>query len=187
MTARFTCHPTPLAGLMVIERHPITDERGSFERLYCAEELAATNIDMPIVQVNRSVTKRKGAVRGMHFQYAPYAETKLISCLAGKVFDVAVDLRRGSSTFLRWHAEELSNDNHKSLLIPAGVAHGFQALVENCELLYFHSAAYAAKAEGGIQPTDLRLGIAWPLPIADISVRDRGHPALTDAFEGFVP
>jgi dTDP-4-dehydrorhamnose 3,5-epimerase len=187
MTARFTCHPTPLAGLMVIERHPITDERGSFERLYCTEELASANIPLSVAQANRSVTARKGALRGMHFQYPPHAEAKLVSCLAGKVFDVAVDLRRGSSTFLRWHAEELANDNHKSLLIPAGFAHGFQALVDNCELLYFHSAAYAAKSEGGIQPTDLRLGIAWPLPIADVSARDLGHPALTDAFEGLVP
>lgn len=187
MTAHLTCHPTPLAGLLVIERHPIADERGLFERLYCAEELTAANIHMPIVQANRSVTARKGAVRGMHFQHPPHADVKLVSCLAGKIFDVAVDLRRGSPTFLRWHAVELSNDNHKSMLIPAGFAHGFQTLSDDCELLYFHSAAYAAKAEGGIQPTDSRLGIAWPLPVADISTRDRLHPALTAAFEGIAP
>lgn len=187
MTARLTCHPTPLAGLTVIERRPIADERGLFERLYCAEDLAAANIPMSVVQANRSVTARKGSVRGMHFQYPPHAEIKLISCLAGRVFDVAVDLRRGSPTFLRWHAEELSNDNHKSMLVPAGFAHGFQALTDGCELLYFHSAAYAAEAEGGIQPTDSRLGIVWPLPIAGVSARDRNHPALTDVFDGIAP
>jgi dTDP-4-dehydrorhamnose 3,5-epimerase len=187
MTARLACHPTPLAGLMVIERHPIADERGSFERLYCAEELAAANIQLPIAQANRSMTSRKGAVRGMHFQHPPHGETKLVACLAGKVFDVAVDLRHGSPTFLRWYAVELSNDNHKSMLIPAGFAHGFQTLADHCELLYFHSAAYAAEAEAGIQPMDTRLGIAWPLPITEMSARDRGHPALTDAFGGIAP
>jgi dTDP-4-dehydrorhamnose 3,5-epimerase len=186
MSTRFTFHPTPLAGLIVIERHPIADERGLFERLFCIDELAAMNIQMPILQANRSVTAGKGTVRGMHFQYPPHAESKLITCLAGRVFDVAVDLRRGSSTFLRWHAEELSNDNHKSILIPAGFAHGLQTLEAGCELLYFHSVAYAAAAEGGIQPTDPRLGIAWPLPIADMSVRDRSHPALTGGFDGIV-
>jgi dTDP-4-dehydrorhamnose 3,5-epimerase len=184
MTGRLTFAPTPLAGLMVIQRHPIGDERGLFERLFCTDELAAHNIDMPIRQANRTVTTRQGTVRGVHFQHPPHAETKIVSCLAGKVFDVAVDLRSNSPTFLRWHAEELSRDNHKSLLIPGGVAHGLQTLTSDCELLYFHSAAYVADAEGGLHPTDPRIAIAWPLPIADMSQRDRNHPALTDDFKG---
>lgn len=184
MTGRFTFHPTPLAGLVVIQRKSIADARGLFERLFCLEELAAANIQMPIVQANRSVTARKGTVRGMHFQYPPHAESKLISCISGKVFDVAVDLRRSSPTFLHWHAEELSAENHKSIFVPAGFAHGLQTLAGDSELLYLHSAAYAADAEGGFQPTDPRLGIAWPLAIAEISTRDRHHPVLTDAFNG---
>ena len=114
MTSRFTFHPTPFAGLMVVQRNPIADERGFLERLFCANEFAAGKIQMPIVQANRTVTARKGTVRGMHFQYPPHAETKLVSCLAGKVFDVAVDLRQGSPTFLRWHAEELSAEITKA-------------------------------------------------------------------------
>lgn len=184
MTARINIFPTALAGLMVIERKPVVDQRGSFERLFCANELATVNIVVPVVQANRTVTTRKGTVRGMHFQYPPHTETKIVSCLAGKVFDVAVDLRRGSPSFLRWHAEELSADNHRSLLIPAGFAHGLQTLAEDCELLYFHSAAYAAGAEGGLQPSDPRIGIAWPLPITEMSQRDRGHSFLANGFEG---
>jgi dTDP-4-dehydrorhamnose 3,5-epimerase len=187
MTPRLTFHPTPLAGLMLIQRKPIADERGIFERLFCADEFAAEKIQMSVVQANRTVTARKGTVRGMHFQHPPHAETKLVSCLAGKVFDVAVDLRRGSPTFLRWHAEELSADNYRSLLIPAGFAHGLQTLEDSCELLYFHSAAYAADAEAGIQPTDPRVGITWPLPIAEMSTRDRSHPVVASAFEGLTP
>lgn len=184
MTPRVNFHPTPLAGLVVIERMPIADERGALERLFCANEFAVEKIPLSIVQANCTVTTRKGTVRGMHFQHPPHAETKLVSCLAGKVFDVAIDLRRGSPTFLRWHGEELSAGNYKSLLIPAGFAHGLQTLEDQCELLYFHSAAYAADAEGGIHPCEPRIGVAWPLPIAELSARDRGHPALADDFKG---
>ena len=182
--SRLTFHPTPLAGLVVVERMPITDERGCLERLFCANEFAAQKVRLPVVQANRTVTACKGTVRGMHFQYPPHTDAKLVSCLAGKIFDVAVDLRRGSPTFLRWHAEELSSENHKSLLIPAGFAHGLQTLEDDCELLYFHGAAYAADAEGGIHPADPKIGIRWPLPIGEMSVRDRGHPAVTDDFKG---
>lgn len=187
MTTRLSISRTSLAGLMVVERKPILDERGYFERLFCADELAAAGIRLPVVQANRTVTARRGAVRGMHFQHAPHTETKLVSCLVGAVFDVAVDLRRGSPTFLRWHGEELSADNHKSLFIPPGFAHGLQTLADNCELLYFHSAAYSAGAEGGIHPSDPRIGIAWPLPIAEMSQRDRGHPPLSADFKGVTP
>ena len=186
MTARLAFHPTPLAGLTVIEREPIVDERGRLERLFCADEFATQRIQLPITQANRTVTNRKGTVRGMHFQYPPHAEAKLVSCLVGKVFDVAIDLRRGSPTFLRWYGEELSVENNKSLLIPAGFAHGLQTLEDGCELLYFHSAAYAADAEGGIDPSDPKIGIRWPLSIGEMSARDRGHSALTDDFKGLI-
>jgi dTDP-4-dehydrorhamnose 3,5-epimerase len=187
MTSRLRLTPTRLPDLTVIERTPVADERGVFERLFCVGELAAANIAMSVVQANRTMTIRKGAVRGMHFQHPPHAETKIVACLTGKIFDVAVDLRRGSPTFLRWHGEELSCDNHKSLLIPAGFAHGLQTLSDDCQLLYFHSTAYAAEAEDGLNPLDPRLGIAWPLPIAEMSQRDAHHPALMDDFKGIDP
>jgi len=182
--SRLAFHPTSLAGLMVVKRMPITDERGYLERLFCAGDFASQKIQLSVQQANRTVTMRKGTVRGMHFQYPPHMEAKLVSCLRGKVFDVAVDLRRSSPTFLGWHAEELSSDNHKSLLIPAGFAHGLQTLEDSCELLYFHSASYTADAEGGIHPSDPKVGVKWPLPISEMSVRDRSHPALTGDFTG---
>ena len=184
MSARFTFHSTPLAGLTLLDRKPISDERGFLERLFCSDEFAAMGIQLPVRQVNRTLTRRKGTVRGMHFQFPPHAETKLVTCLAGKVFDVAIDLRKGSPTFLKWHGEELSAVNHRSVLIPAGFAHGLQTLDDDCELLYVHSAAYAAEAEGGIHPREPKIGVAWPLAIAEISVRDRSHPSLPPDFQG---
>jgi len=184
---RLTIEKTSIDGLMIVERQPIADSRGLFERMFCANELAAENIAFPVAQVNRTVTRSTGVVRGLHFQYSPHAETKLVSCIAGRVFDVAVDLRRGSSSFGRWHAEELSSGNSRSLLIPAGFAHGFQTLSSDCELLYLHSAAYAVEAEGGVHPCDPWIGIAWPLAITEVSQRDQSHPLLTSSFEGLTP
>jgi len=126
-------------------------------------------------------------VRGLHFQHPPHAEDKLVSCLRGEVFDVAVDLRQGSATFLQWHAEILSADNARSLLIPQGFAHGFQTLTDDCELLYLHSRAYAAGAEGALNVRDPALAIRWPLAFTDISERDAQHPLLTREFTGFRP
>lgn len=182
--ARFTLHATPLAGLLTVQRTALEDPRGSFSRLYCSEELREAGLDAPIAQVNLSHTHACGAMRGLHFQHPPHAETKLVSCLRGEVWDVAVDLRRGSPTFLHWHAEILSEANRRSLLVPQGFAHGFQTLQDDCELLYLHTAAYHPAAEGALRATDPRLGIAWPLPIADMSERDRGHPLLDADFEG---
>jgi dTDP-4-dehydrorhamnose 3,5-epimerase len=119
-------------------------------------------------------------VRGMHFQYPPNSEDKFVSCLRGEVFDVAVDLRAGSPTFMHWRAELLSAENSKSFFIPKGFAHGFQTLTKNCELIYLHTQPYAPDAEGGLNPLDPRVGIEWPLPIADISPRDRAHASLAD-------
>jgi len=181
---RLTLHETPLTGLREVTRQLLGDERGFFTRLFCAEELAEHGFRAPIAQINQSHTQCRGTIRGMHFQHPPHAETKLVSCLRGRVFDVAVDLRHGSPTFLRWHAVELSADKHNSLLIPPGFAHGFQTLEDDCEMLYLHSAPYVAAAEGGICPTDDRLAIAWPLAMTACSERDRNHPALTSVFTG---
>jgi len=182
--SRYVLKQTPIAGLLVIQRQPIGDERGSLERMFCSEELQSIIGSRKIVQINHTKTTKKGTVRGMHFQYPPHAEMKLVSCLRGEVFDVVVDLREGSPTFLHWHAELLSEKNHNTFAIPEGFAHGFQTLTDDCELLYFHTAAYQPEAESGLNATDERLDLKWPLPIAELSMRDQQHPALADDFAG---
>lgn len=175
---------TPLRGLTLLQRHPIGDQRGYLERVFCRDALATVLDGRAIAQINHTLTAKSGTIRGLHFQHPPHAETKLVTCLKGEVFDVAVDLRRGSRTLLRWHAERLSADNHRTLVIPEGFAHGFQTLTDDCELLYLHTAAYCADAEGALNAIDPRLDIAWPLPIAERSDRDQGHPLLDDGFLG---
>ena len=182
--SRFTVTDLPLAGLKRVQRQRLGDNRGFLARLFCTEELASAGWVKPIAQINHTYTAKQGTVRGMHFQHLPHAEMKLVSCMRGEVWDVAVDLRVGSPTFLRWHAERLSAENSCALLIPEGFAHGFQALTDDVELLYCHSEAYAAHAEGGLNPTDPRLEIAWPLAIAELSARDAGHALITSDFEG---
>lgn len=181
---RFTVTDLPLAGLKRVERQRLGDQRGFLARLFCAEELTAAGWVKPIAQINHTYTARKGTVRGMHFQRPPQAEMKLVSCIRGEVWDVAVDLRAGSPTFLHWHAEQLSADNGNALLIPEGFAHGFQALTDDVELLYCHSMPYAAAAEGGVNPQDERLDIRWPLAITELSTRDAAHARIGDEFEG---
>jgi dTDP-4-dehydrorhamnose 3,5-epimerase len=182
--SRFKISPTPLSGLQVIEREAIFDDRGSFSRLFCSRELKDFGWPLPIAQVNHTVTRRKGAVRGLHFQRPPHGETKHVTCLCGQVWDVAVDIRKDSPTLLRWHAEILTSENRRSLLVPPGFAHGFQALTEDVELLYFHSTAYSPDFESGLGAGDPTLAISWPLPIVDLSPRDQAHPAVPSDFEG---
>jgi dTDP-4-dehydrorhamnose 3,5-epimerase len=182
--SRFEFRRTSLPGLLVVERQQHQDSRGFLSRLYCAEEFAAAGAARSIVQINQTLTRRQGTVRGLHFQHPPHAEMKLVSCLRGEVFDVAVDLRRGSPTFLHWHGERLSPENRRSLLIPEGFAHGMQALADDTELIYLHSAPYHGPAEGALHPLDPRLAVAWPAAVTDLSDRDRSHPMLTPAFAG---
>jgi dTDP-4-dehydrorhamnose 3,5-epimerase len=182
--SRFALSATPLSGLTVVQRQPIGDSRGCFARLFCSGDLAAAGWDRPIAQINHSATSHRGTVRGLHYQLPPQAEQKLVSCLRGEVWDVAVDLRRDSPTFLAWHAVRLSADNHQALLIPEGFAHGFQTLSDEVELLYCHSAPYAAAAERGIPACDPLLDIAWPLAITELSSRDQAHPALERDWKG---
>jgi dTDP-4-dehydrorhamnose 3,5-epimerase len=184
VSARFEFLTTPLSGLQLIRRLPVQDERGWLERMYCAEEFAALLPAHSIAQINRTATRLTGTVRGMHYQRPPHAESKLISCLKGSVFDVAVDVRRSSPTFLHWHAERLSAENRHALLIPAGFAHGFQTLEPDCELLYLHTAHYVPQSEAALNASDARLAIAWPLPLSVQSARDAAHPAVTDEFLG---
>lgn len=137
-----------------------------------------------IAQINHSRTSRVGALRGMHFQHPPHAEMKLVRCLRGSVWDVAVDLRAGSPTFLEWHAEELTPDGGQMMVIPEGFAHGFQALEPESEMLYLHTEFYEPRSEGGLRHDDPRLGIAWPLAPQDVSERDLAHPLLDNQFTG---
>lgn len=176
--------PTGIAGAVLVSSVRRGDARGSFARWFCEEELAAVLGGSRIVQVNNSVTAEPGSVRGMHFQHAPHAEKKLIRCLAGRVFDVVLDLRAGSPTFLQWRGVELAAADDRALLIPEGCAHGFQVLEEGASLLYLHTAAYAPHAEGGVRHDDPRAAIAWPLPPRNLSPRDLQHPLLAPDFDG---
>ncbi len=184
MQKRIETAETDIAGLFSITRHPIGDNRGYFERLFCKDELSSLLAGRSIAQINHTLTVEAGTIRGMHFQYPPYAETKIVSCLRGQVFDVAVDIRKGSRTFLRWHGMILSGDDHNGLYIPEGFAHGFQTLTNDCEMLYLHTSPYVSGAEGAINASDPRVGIVWPRPITERSARDAAHPFLSDEFEG---
>lgn len=176
--------PTAIAGVMRVDTEPFADHRGAFSRAFCARDLAEILGTRQIVQINLSRTSAIGAIRGLHFQHPPLAEMKMIRCLKGRVFDVAVDLRANSPTFLKYHAEELTPKKAAMLVIPEGCAHGFQVLEPDSELLYLHTAFYSRDAEGGVCHDDPRIGMAWPLPVADLSERDRNHQLLTDDFKG---
>ncbi|MDD3312405.1 dTDP-4-dehydrorhamnose 3,5-epimerase family protein [Pseudodesulfovibrio sp.] len=176
--------PLPLAGAHAIIPEPRGDERGWFGRFFCDEELRAVGLADPIRQINRSATRLGGTVRGLHFQRPPFAETKIVSCLRGAIHDVIVDIRRGSPTFLRWTARVLTGENREMLYVPAGFAHGFQALEDDVEIQYFVTRPYAPGHEGGLRFDDPALAIGWPLDVAVVSDKDRAHPLITDAFEG---
>ena len=169
---------TPVAGAWVIELEPFEDERGFFARSFCAREFEARGLETRLVQCNLSWNRRKGTLRGMHYQRPPAAEAKLVRCVRGALFDVVLDLRSGSPTEGRHHGVELSAANRRSLYIPPGCAHGFQSLVDDTEILYQMSEFYTPEAGAGVRHDDPRFGIAWPLPVAVISDRDRDWPLV---------
>lgn len=179
-----TFSPTTLEGSYVIDLKSFTDERGWFARYYCKEEFRKIGHVKEWVQMNHSYSRSKGTIRGMHFQLPPHREIKLVRCIAGAVFDVIIDIRKGSSTFMQWFGTELSADNKRLLYIPEGFAHGFQCLADDCELLYHHSEFYQPGAESGIRYNDPSAGIGWPLAVSVISDRDQNHPLLDSAFKG---
>lgn len=176
--------PTSIAGAFEIRHELRADPRGRFKRVYCEREFAAAGLNTCWVQINHSVTLGQGAVRGMHFQRSPHAEAKLVSCPVGRAFDVAVDLRAGSETFLRWASVEI--DEATSFYIPEGCAHGFQALTDEVHLIYQHSAYYAPEAEDGVRFDDPAVAIAWPLSLGQASDRDRSFAAIDENFQGVV-
>lgn len=184
MTLRFQITTTSLEGLNVIQRSPHKDERGVFDRLLCVEELQTCLGERKIIQVNQSETHGIGNIRGLHFQYPPHAETKIITCLEGSVFDVAVDIRAGSKTFLHWYGINLSQENPTSLMIPEGFAHGFQVLQSPAKLLYFMTASYTPAFQGAIHVQEPRVGIKWPEQIHMMSARDAAIPMLEASFKG---
>jgi len=176
--------PTKLLGSYVIDIKSFTDERGWFSRYYCKNEFDEIGHNKEWVQLNHSFTLEKGSMRGMHFQRKPFEEIKMVKCVAGKVYDVIIDLRRDSQTFLQWVGVELSAANKKMMYIPQGFAHGFQCLEDNCELIYHHSEFYNPEAEAGIRFDDPRINIQWPLPVTILSPRDKNHPYIDENFKG---
>lgn len=174
--------PTAIAGAFEVRHDVRADERGRFARQYCEREFCNAGLNTRWLQVNHSVTLGRGSVRGMHFQYPPSAETKLVSCPVGKSFDVVVDLRKGSPTFLKWAGVEI--DETTSFYIPEGCAHGFQALTDELHLIYQHSEYYAPGSEGGVRFDDPAISVAWPLEPANLSDRDRSFPLIEASFEG---
>tara|TARA_B110000503_G_scaffold95800_1_gene144179 strand:- start:473 stop:1033 length:561 start_codon:yes stop_codon:yes gene_type:complete len=184
--SRFDCFEAPLNGLKIIHRKALEDERGFLSRIFCAETFSQYGFGKAVNQINQSLTRQQGSVRGLHYQLTPYAEIKLVSCIKGEVLDIAVDLRKDSPTFLHWYGEVLSESNRRSLLIPEGFAHGFQTLTDDCEMLYLHSAPYVKESESAINIADPKLAITLPLAITDISQRDIDHPMMNDNFEGIV-
>ena len=169
---------TKIKGLYVIEPEPKVDERGNFVRIFCKKELEREGLIFDIAQINRSLTRKKGTIRGMHFQKKPKAEAKIVQCLKGAIYDVAVDLRKNSSTYGQWAGEELTEDNGKMFFLPKGFAHGFQALTDNCNVQYFMSEFYAPELSNGVRFNDPFLNIKWPIKNPIVSEKDKNWPLI---------
>jgi dTDP-4-dehydrorhamnose 3,5-epimerase len=184
LSSRFLFEPIGIAGAFSITMKPVADQRGVFSRLFCTDEMSAVGWGATVAQVNHSHTVKAGTIRGMHFQQPPFSEAKLVMCLRQRVWDVILDLRADSATYLKWFALELSADNHKALLIPPGCAHGFQTLSDDVELLYFHSKPYEPDADDGINPLDPMVDIRWPLDITVISDKDSSRRSIGSDFLG---
>lgn len=174
-----------LNGAHLIKGAPIGDSRGSFQRLYCQKELSMIGVK-PIVQMNFSISTETGTLRGMHYQSPPMAEQKLVRCMEGRAYDVIVDLRRNSPTYLQWHAVELSPENHHMIFVPEGFAHGFQTLASDTKLLYFHTEYYSPTHECGVNHADPLLNITWALPPCNLSQRDKSFDLIDGGFKGIL-
>jgi dTDP-4-dehydrorhamnose 3,5-epimerase len=169
---------TPLSGLYVVEVQPIADERGFFARSFCVREFQALGLEPAVVQCDISFNEKRGTLRGLHFQTAPYEEAKLVRCTRGAIYDVAIDVRPESPTYLKWHAIELTTDNQRMMFIPRGFAHGFQTLVDTTEVFYLMSEFYHPESGRGLRWDDPAIGIVWPLANPIISDKDREYPLL---------
>jgi dTDP-4-dehydrorhamnose 3,5-epimerase len=167
---------TKVPGCYIVDIEPRGDDRGFFARQYCREEFLNQGIDPAIEQINIGLSERAGTLRGMHFQTAPYEDTKFVRCLAGAIFDVCLDLRPASATYLEWVGVELSAANRRSLYLPAGTAHGYLTLADNTEIMYTTNQAYAPDNAAGVRYDDTCFGIRWPREVTTLSPADREWP-----------
>lgn len=175
---------TKIKGLFIIKPNIISDSRGYFERLFCKKEFKKKGLEKNICQINHTLTKIKGTIRGMHYQISPEEEDKIVTCIKGKIFDVAIDIRKKSKTFLDWQGFILDSKNRKMIYIPKGFAHGFQTLSNNCELLYFHTAYYNKNTERTIKYNDSKINIKWKIEVKNISKKDSTVSLLKQDFSG---
>ena len=171
---------TKLRGAFIIDIEPREDERGFFSRAFCQKEFEAHGLKPVIAQANIGFNRRKGTLRGMHFQYPPAAETKLVRATRGAVLDIIVDLRPESPTYLQHVGVELSADNHRAIYVPERFGHGYQALEDNTETSYQVGEFYTPGAEGGLPYNDPALGLSWPLPVSSISPKDAAYRPLSE-------
>jgi dTDP-4-dehydrorhamnose 3,5-epimerase len=178
--------PLKLEGACVLQQQLLEDQRGFFSRLFSKGDLAVLGIDFEIEQVNYSLSLQVGIIRGLHYQVAPKAEAKIFKCISGRVFDVIVDVRKDSPTFLQWHGQELREDSHQMLLVPEGFAHGVQSLEENSEIIYFSSEAHSGEHEHLLRFDEPRVNIQWPILPPTLSPKDQAAPYLSTDFEGIV-
>ncbi len=169
---------TKLKGAYIIELEPIADERGLFARSWCQQEFEAHGLNPNLVQCNISFNKKKGTLRGMHYQVAPHEEAKLVRCTKGAIYDVIIDLRSGSLTFKQWIAVELTAENHKMLYIPEGFTHGFQSLTDNTEVFYQMSEFYHPECARGVRWNDPTFKIEWPQDERIITAKDMQYPDI---------
>lgn len=185
----FEFQSTPLEGLTVGHILSKVDERGYFERVFCLEEISsALGRNYGIKQINRSMSKSVGTTRGLHFQWPPFCETKIVSCPKGELFDVAVDIRTDSPTFMRYFSRVLSAENKQFLVIPEGFAHGFQTLAPNTEILYLVTQQFSLPHDDGLNPLDPAVSIDWPLPISIRSPKDTNRSFVESRnFSGINP
>lgn len=177
-------NPTPLSGAYTIDLEKRGDNRGFFARVFCQEEFGKQGLLTQFVQVNNSLSAKKGTLRGMHYQLPPSAEVKVVRCIRGALYDVIVDLRPDSPTFKKWFGDELTTENRRMMYVPRGFAHGLVTLTEDTEVLYWVSAFYSPENERGVRFDDPAIGIAWPVPPSEISDKDRKWPDLDPAFHG---
>ncbi len=177
-------HKTPLDGAFTIELERRGDERGFFSRFFCEKEFAAAGLETRFPQINNSVSARKGAIRGLHYQLTPNAEVKVMRCVRGAMYDVIVDLRAGSPTYLHWFGAELTAENRTMMYVPRGFAHGFLSLTDEVEVVYMASAFYAPGSERGLRWDDPVIGIEWPIKPVEVSDKDRSWPDFDSGWHG---
>ena len=185
MGSRFVIHETSIQGVMLIDVLPIVDERGSFFRVYCEKEFSEKGMSSNFVQINQSINLKKGTFRGLHYQKGPYGEDKMVKCIRGSIKDYFLDLRKDSSTFMQYGMIELSEDNHRMIYLPKGIAHGFTTLEDNTHLMYYHTQFFVPEAQATINHADPKVELDLSETIRFVSPKDKNAPFLPDDFSGF--